>query len=88
MGLIGYFSKFGIIGVSAIIWYIIEFIKQRKYIDSWLIGFFVMKIMLIIFDFWAIWDVGMSAYAIFLYMLHCNINKNLNNQKKLLKAKI
>lgn len=88
VGLIGYFSKFGIIGVSAIIWYIIEFIKQRKYIDSWLIGFFVMKIMLIIFDFWAIWDVGMSAYAIFLYMLHCNINKNLNNQKKLLKAKI
>lgn len=86
VGIIGYFSKFGLIGTSAIIWYIIEFIKRRKYIDPWLIGFFVMKMMLIVFDFWAIWDVGMSAYAIFLYILHCNINKNMIQEKVLTKT--
>ena len=35
-----------------------------------------MKMFLIIFDFWAIWSVGMMAYAVFLYMLDQNIKKN------------
>lgn len=39
VGIIGYFSKFGLLGTSAIIWYIVEFVKRRNYIDSWLIGF-------------------------------------------------
>lgn len=85
VGIIGYFSKFGLLGTSAIIWYIVEFVKRRNYIDSWLIGFFVMKMVLVIFDFWAIWDVGMAAYALFLYILHRNINKNMIQQKKIIK---
>lgn len=76
-GIIGYYSKFGLLGVSAIAWYIIFFFKNRKRIDLWLHGFFLMKLILIVFDFWAIWDVGMSAYAVFLYFLHCNLKKNM-----------
>ena len=35
-----------------------------------------MKIMLIIFDFWGMWAVGMMAYAIFLHITDLNIYKN------------
>lgn len=76
VGIIGYYSKFGLLGVSAILFYIGYFIKNWKYIDEWLKYFFIMKIILILFDFWAIWDVGIMAYSIFLYILDCNIRKN------------
>jgi hypothetical protein len=35
-----------------------------------------MKIALIIFDFWGIWAPGMMAFALFMYLLDCNIRKN------------
>ena len=76
VGLIGYYSQFGLLGVSAIIAYIYKFIKNWKYIDLWLKCFFIMKIMLIIFDFWGMWAVGMMAYAIFLHITDLNIYKN------------
>lgn len=76
IGIFGYYSLFGIIGTSAILFYIWKFIKNWKYIDLWLKIFFLMKILLIVFDFWAMWNVGMMAYAIFLYMLDLNIQKN------------
>lgn len=76
VGIIGYYSKFGLLGVSAIIMYIVYFLKNWRLIDNWLKYFFIMKIILIVFDFWAIWDVGMMAYSIFLYLLGCNIRKN------------
>lgn len=34
-----------------------------------------MKLILIVFDFWGNWNVGMMAYVIFLYMLELNIQK-------------
>lgn len=76
IGIFGYYSLFGIIGTSAILFYIWKFIKNWKYIDLWLKIFFLMKVLLIVFDFWAMWNVGMMAYAIFLYMLDLNIQKN------------
>lgn len=76
VGIIGYYSKFGLLGVSAIFMYIGYFVKNWKYIDEWLKYFFIMKVLLIVFDFWAIWDVGMMAYSLFLYLLDSNINKN------------
>jgi len=81
VGIIGYYSKFGLVGVSAILWYIYKFIKNWKYIDNWLKYFFIMKMILIIFDFWAIWAVGMTAYAFFLYLLDKNITKNKLKEK-------
>lgn len=82
VGIIGYYSKFGLLGVSAIIMYIVYFIKNWKFIDDWLKYFFIMKIMLIVFDFWAIWDVGMAAYSIFLYFLEQNITENKLSRAK------
>lgn len=81
VGIIGYYSKFGLLGVSSIIWYIIYFIKNNATITLWLHGFFIMKLMLIVFDFWAIWDVGMTAYAVFLYFLYCNLKSNRTKMK-------
>ena len=76
IGIFGYYSKFGFFGVSAIILYIVYFVGNWKYIDNWLKYFFIMKIILIVFDFWAIWAVGMMAYSIFLVFLDLNIKKN------------
>lgn len=76
VGIIGYYSMFGILGVSAIIWYIVKFLSNWKYIDDWFKYFFIMKMILIIFDFWAMWGVGMFAWAMFLYLLERNIHKN------------
>ena len=76
VGIIGYYSMFGILGVSAIIWYIVKFVSNWRYINDWFKYFFIMKILLIIFDFWAMWGVGMFAWAMFLYLLERNIHKN------------
>lgn len=76
IGIFGYYTLFGIVGISAILLYLWTFVKNWKYIDLWLKLFFIMKVVLIVFDFWAMWNVGMMAYAIFLYMLDLNIQKN------------
>lgn len=76
VGIIGYYSMVGLLGVFPIILYIYKFFKNWKYIDDWFKYFFIMKLLLIIFDFWAVWGVGMFAYAVFLYLLEKNIQKN------------
>lgn len=76
VGIIGYYSKFGLLGVSAIAAYIYYFFKNWKYIDLWYKLFFTMKLLLIVFDFWGMWQVGMMAYGFFLYLLNENIKKN------------
>lgn len=76
IGIFGYYSTFGILGVSAILIYIWKFIKNWRYIDLWLKMFFIMKLLLIVFDFWGMWNVGMMAYTIFLYITDLNIQKN------------
>lgn len=76
IGIIGYYSTVGIVGVSAIVYFYYKFIKNWKYIDLGYKLFFLMKLMLIIFDFWMMWAVGITAYAVFLYLLDENIRKN------------
>lgn len=76
IGIIGYYSQVGLIGVSAIILYIYKFIQNWKYIDIEYKLFFIMKMVMIVFDFWMMWAVGIVAYGTFLYMLDENINKN------------
>lgn len=80
VGIIGYYSMFGLLGVSAIFMYIIYFIINWKFIDTWFKYFFIMKMMLIVFDFWAMWAPGMTVYAIFLYLLDKNIRYNKNKK--------
>lgn len=75
-GIIGYYSQTGMIGISAILYYIYIVIRDWRYIDYGYRYFFIMKMILILFDFWAMWNVGMAAYAVYLYLLHKNIEKN------------
>lgn len=75
-GIIGYYSMVGVLGVSAIFMYIFIFLKNWRNIDDWFKYFFIMKLIMIFFDFWAVWGVGMFAYALFIYLLDNNIKKN------------
>ena len=79
-GIIGYYSKFGLFGISAVIWFFILFAKNWKFIDNWLKYFFFMKIILLFFDFWGMWCSGLTAFAIYLYLLQNNIKNNKNNK--------
>ena len=82
IGIFGYYSLFGIIGTLPFIFYIWKFLKNWNYIDLWFKLFFIMKLILIVFDFWGNWNVGMMAYVIFLYMLELNIQKNKGQRVK------
>ena len=83
VGIIGYYSTVGIVGVSAIIFYIYKFVRNWKYIDLGYKMFFIMKIALIVFDFWMCWAIGIIAYGTFLYLLDENIKENKLIKKKL-----
>lgn len=76
IGIFGYYSIFGIIGTLPFLVYVWKFFRNWKYIDLWLKLFFIMKLILIVFDFWGVWLPGNMAYAIFLYMLDLNIQRN------------
>ena len=84
-GIIGYYSKFGLFGISAVIWFFILFVKNWKYIDNWLKYFFFIKTVMLFFDFWGMWCSGLTAFAIYLYLLQNNIRINkkykINNTK-------
>lgn len=76
IGILGYYSTVGLVGVSAILHYIYKVIKNWKYIDMGYQMFFIMKIILIIFDFWMMWAIGIIAYGTYLYLLEENIKSN------------
>lgn len=76
IGVFGYFTQFGILGVIPILLYICIFIKNWKYINNKYRYFFIMKMLLIVFDFWGMWGVGMVAWAIFMYLVDQNIKEN------------
>jgi len=73
VGIIGYYSWCGIIGVLSIIYCLYRTIIRVKYLDTYLVAFFIAKLVLIVFDFWAMWQVGIVAYSIFLYIADRNI---------------
>ena len=76
IGILGYYSTVGLVGVSAILYYIFKVVKNWKYIDLSYRMFFIMKLILIIFDFWMMWAIGIIAYGTFLYLLEENIKHN------------
>ena len=82
IGLLGYYSSVGIVGVSAILLYVYKFVKNWKYIDFGYKMFFVMKIFLVIFDFWMSWAIGIIAYGTFLYLLDENIKLNIKKKNE------
>ena len=84
IGILGYYSMVGMVGASAIIFYLYKFMRNWKYIDFGYKLFFIMKLLLIIFDFWMSWAIGIIAYGVFLYLLDNNIkiNRNKTNEHR------
>ena len=84
IGILGYYSMVGMVGASAIIFYLYKFMRNWKYIDFGYKLFFIMKLLLIIFDFWMSWAIGIIAYGFFLYLLDNNIkiNRNKTNEHR------
>lgn len=83
IGVFGYFTQFGIFGIVPIVMYIFIFLKNWKYIDNQYRYFFLMKMLLIVFDFWAMWGVGMVAWALFMYLVDQNIKENKEKKIKI-----
>lgn len=80
-GIIGYYSMFGIMGVFSIFYLYYIFIKNIKYIDIQYKVYFLAKLCLIFFDFWAIIQEGVLVMCLFLFLVTENIN---SNRKKIL----
>lgn len=83
-GIIGYYSRYGLFGVSAILAFFIVFLKNWSQIDLWLKMFFVMKILLLFFDFWGMWLSGNAAFAMFVYAVQKDLSSkqlDLNRSK-------
>lgn len=81
IGVFGYYATYGLAGVSAVVWYIIRFVQHWRLIDTWLKVFFIMKLLLIVFDFWGMWTVGNMAFVCFVYLLEMNIQKNKGQRR-------
>lgn len=75
-GIIGYFSMLGIVGVIAILKLYFVILKNWRHIDLPYKMFFLIKIVLLVFDFWGIIQEGIVAMCIFLYLVEKNIQKN------------
>lgn len=83
IGVFGYFTQFGFFGIVPIVMYIFIFLKNWRYIDNQYRYFFLMKLLLIVFDFWAMWGVGMVAWALFMYLVDQNIKENKEKKTKI-----
>lgn len=75
-GIVGYFSMFGLLGVAAYVFLIVKIIINRKYVDFPLILYLIIRLELIFFDFWGIGLRGVTAFAVYVYLLECSIRKN------------
>lgn len=75
-GIVGYFSKVGILGVLSYILIIAKIIKNYKYVDIGLLLFLVLIVELSFFDFIGQRIHVASTFFIYLYLVECNINKN------------
>ena len=83
IGVFGFYTQFGFLGIVPIVMYIFIFLKNWRYIDNQYRYFFLMKMLLIVFDFWAMWGVGMVAWALFMYLVDQNIKENKEKKIKI-----
>jgi len=82
-GFIGYFSKVGIVGLSAYIMIIIKIIKNHKYVDFGLLLYLVIMFELIFFDFFGDMLRNCTATFIYLYLVECSIRRNKEQEEML-----
>lgn len=75
-GFVGYFSKFGLIGVFAQLLCICKIIQNYRYINIGLLLFGFIQILICFFDFWGNNSRNLAAWSIYLYLIDKNIEKN------------
>lgn len=75
-GFIGYFSRFGIIGLAIQIFVVIKIIRNYKYIDLTLLLYGVWQLEECFFDFWCTNTRHAAAFAIYLYLIDKSIERN------------
>lgn len=82
IGIFGYYSLFGIIGTLPFIFYIWKFLKNWNYIDLWFKLFFIMKLILIVFDFWGNWNDWYDGLCHILIYVRIKYSKNKGQRVK------
>lgn len=84
-GFVGYFSRFGLFGVLMQIMILFKICVNYKYLDMSLLMFALLQVEISFFDFWGNNARNLAAWAIFLYLVDKNIQKNkqikINNGK-------
>lgn len=80
-GFIGYYSDFGLFGITAMLYLIFRIIKNYKYIDQYLLLYLLLRIEISFFDFWGNYPRNLAAWCIYLYLVECSI---LRNKKKII----
>jgi hypothetical protein len=75
-GFVGYFSRFGIIGLAFQIYVIWRILRNHKYVDLSLLIFLLLNIEISFFDFWGNNTRHMAAWAIFLFLVDKSIERN------------
>lgn len=84
-GFVGYFSRFGLFGVLMQIIILYKICVNYKYLDMSLLMFALLQVEISFFDFWGNNARNLAAWAIFLYLVDKNIQKNkqikINNGK-------
>lgn len=75
-GFVGYYSKFGLIGLVAMLWIVFKIIKNYKYIDLYLLLYLILRVEISFFDFWGNSLRNMAAFIIYLYLVEISIKKN------------
>ena len=75
-GFVGFFSKFGLLGLTIQILIIIKIIINYKYIDNYLLLYCVNAILISFFNFWGNSSRALISWSIFLYLVSQSIEKN------------
>ena len=75
-GFVGFFSKFGLFGLMTQIYILIKIALNYKHIDMHLLMFALLQLEISFFDFWGNDTRNLASWAIFLYLLDKNIEKN------------
>lgn len=75
-GFIGYYSRFGLLGLGTMILLLLRIIVNYKYIDLYLLLFLLFQLSISFFDFFGNNTRNLAAWAVYLYLIECSIKRN------------
>lgn len=75
-GIIGFFSRFGIFGVSIQLYSLFKIFSNYKYLNVEYILFALLELELCFFDYWGNNTRNMAAWILFIYLVDKNIKHN------------